>query len=115
MRLVVRGFIQIEGVDYFETFTSTTILFSWYILLAITIINDWEVKQIDFIKIFLNIDLKKDIYIQISKSFETFATKISKEKLKIVKLFKKLGYNLFEKQIILFAKALYNLKQSSKE
>ncbi len=52
---------------------------------------------------------------QIPKGFKTFAIKISMEKPKIVKLFKKLGYNPFEKQIILFAKALYSLKQSFKE
>ncbi len=52
---------------------------------------------------------------QIPEGFKAFAIKISKEKLKIVKLFKKLGYNPFEKQIILFTKALYGLKQSFKE
>ncbi len=52
---------------------------------------------------------------QILKDFEAFTIKISKEKPKIVKLFKKLGYNPSEKQIILFTKALYGLKQSSRE
>ena len=52
---------------------------------------------------------------QILEGFETFAIKISKEKPKIAKLFKKLGYNPFEKQIILFVKTLYGLKQSLKE
>src|SRR6266699_5063589 len=52
---------------------------------------------------------------QIPEGFETFATKISKEKPKIAKLFKKLGYNPSEKQIILFTKALYSLKQSLRE
>ena len=49
---------------------------------------------------------------QIPKDFEVFAIKIFKEKPKIAKLFKKLGYNPFEKQIILFTKTLYSLKQS---
>ncbi len=40
VRLVVRGFIQIEGVDYFEIFAIIIILFSWRILLAIAAIND---------------------------------------------------------------------------
>ncbi len=104
--------MQIEGVDYFEIFVSIIISLSQRILLVIVVINDWEVEQIDFVMIFFNIDLKEDIYIQIPKGFKAFAIKISKEKLKIAKLFKKLGYNLFEKQIILFIKALYNLKQS---
>jgi len=60
---VVKNFIQIEGVDYFETFAFITIPFFWRILLAIAIINDWEVEQIDFVGAFLNTDLKEDIYI----------------------------------------------------
>ncbi len=44
VRLVVRGFMQIEGVDYFETFVFIIISFSWYILLIIVIINDWKVE-----------------------------------------------------------------------
>ncbi len=39
-RLVIKDFIQIKKVDYFETFASTTIPPSWRILLAITVIND---------------------------------------------------------------------------
>ncbi len=39
-RLMVRGFIQIERVDYFETFVFTTISPSWRILLAIAAINN---------------------------------------------------------------------------
>jgi len=107
---VVKGFIQIERVDYFETFVFTIILLSWCILLVIAVINDWEVEQIDFVGVFLNTDLKEDIYMQILKGFEAFVVKISKEKPKIARFFKKLGYNLFEKQIILFAKMLYGLK-----
>jgi len=34
---------------------------------------------------------------QIPEGFEAFAVKISKEKPKIARLFKKLGYNLFKK------------------
>ncbi len=52
---------------------------------------------------------------QIPEGFKTFAIKISKEKPKIAKLFKKLGYNPSEKQIISLIKVLYGLKQSPKE
>ncbi len=52
---------------------------------------------------------------QIPEGFEAFTAKILKEKPKIAKLLKKLGYNPSEKQIILLAKALYGLKQSPRE
>ncbi len=89
--------MQIEGVDYFETFASTTIPLFQRILLAIAVINDWEVEQIDFVEAFLNTDLKEDIYMQILEGFEVFTAKISKEKPKIARLFKKLSYNPSEK------------------
>jgi len=52
---------------------------------------------------------------QIPKGFKAFAIKISKEKPKIAKLFKKLGYNPSKKQIILLTKTLYGLKQSPRK
>ena len=64
-RLVVRGFLQVEGIDYIDTFASTTIPLTWRILLTLAVINDWEIEQIDFIGAFLNGDLKKDIYMEI--------------------------------------------------
>ena len=40
VRLVVRGFMQVEGVDYTETFASTTIPSTWRILMALAAIYD---------------------------------------------------------------------------
>ena len=39
-RLVVRGFLQIKGIDYIDTFASTTIPPTWRILLTLAAIND---------------------------------------------------------------------------
>ena len=114
-RLVVKGFMQIKGFDYNETFVFIIILPIWRILLVIAAVKNWEIEQIDYIGAFLNSDLKKDIYIQIPEGFNVFVKKMLKEKNKIAKLLKSLSYNPSEKQIVLFAKALYSLKQSSKE
>jgi len=43
-RLVVKGFMQIKRIDYFETFAFIIISLSWRILFAITVIYDWEVE-----------------------------------------------------------------------
>ena len=64
-RLMVRGFLQVKGINYIDTFANTIIPFTWRILLTLAIINNWEIEQIDFIGAFLNGDLKKDIYIEI--------------------------------------------------
>ena len=74
-RLVVRGFLQIEGINYIDTFASITIPLTWRILLTLTVINDWEIKQIDFIGAFLNGDLKKDIYMEIPPELFKLITK----------------------------------------
>ena len=74
-RLVVRGFLQIKGINYINTFTNTTIPLTWQILLTLAAINNWEIKQIDFIRAFLNGDLKKDIYIEIPPELIKLITK----------------------------------------
>ena len=107
-RLVVRGFLQVEGIDYIDTFASTIIPLTWQILLALAVINDWEIEQIDFIGAFLNGDLKEDIYMEIPPELIKLAVK----DLKFVNLAAKCGYNSAEDQIIHLKKALYGLKQS---
>ena len=51
--------MQIEGFDYNETFAFITILPTWRILLVITAVKNWKIKQIDYIGAFLNSDLKR--------------------------------------------------------
>ena len=109
-RLVVRGFLQVKGINYINTFTSTTIPSTWRILLILAAINDWEIEQIDFIRAFLNGDLKKDIYIEIPPEL----IKLTAKDPKFTNLAAKCGFNInsAEGQIIHLKKALYGLKQS---
>ena len=74
-RLMVRRFLQVKGINYIDTFTSTTIPPTWRILLTLTAINNWEIEQIDFIGAFLNGDLKKDIYMEIPPELIKLAAK----------------------------------------
>ena len=39
-RLMVRGFLQVKGINYINTFTSTTIPLTWRILLTLAAINN---------------------------------------------------------------------------
>ena len=107
-RLVVKGFMQVEGVDYIDTFASTTIPPTWRILLALAVINNWEIKQIDFIGAFLNGNLNEDIYMEIP----TKLIKLAAEDPSFAKLAAKHGYDSTGNQIIYLRKALYGLKQS---
>ena len=53
-RLMVKGFSQIPGVDYFATYTSVVRYESLWINLAVGTIPDYELWQIDYTSTYLN-------------------------------------------------------------
>ncbi|KAK2070712.1 hypothetical protein P8C59_005187 [Phyllachora maydis] len=110
-RLVARGFIQVEGLDYTVTYASTSIPPTWRILLAIGAVLDWEIEQADFIGAFLNSALREEIYIEIPEGLLDLAASNKA----IYKLLLKYGYNPSTPNIIKLSKALYGLKQSPRE
>ncbi|KAK2073300.1 hypothetical protein P8C59_007589 [Phyllachora maydis] len=110
-RLVARGFMQVEGLDYTVIYASTSIPPTWRILLAIGAVLDWEIEQADFIGAFLNSVLREEIYIGIPKGLLDLAASNKA----IYKLLLKYGYNPSTPNIIKLSKALYGLKQSPRE
>ena len=61
-RLVIKGFKQIEGLDYTETFAPVAKFSTIRLMLAVTASLDLEVEQMDFSTAFLNGDLDEEIY-----------------------------------------------------
>uniref|UniRef100_A0A1Y1MYL6 Retrovirus-related Pol polyprotein from transposon TNT 1-94 n=1 Tax=Photinus pyralis TaxID=7054 RepID=A0A1Y1MYL6_PHOPY len=61
-RLCARGFTQIRGLDYEETFSPTTRYDSIRTLLSIAAERDYEMVQFDVTTAFLNGDLVEEIY-----------------------------------------------------
>ncbi|KAK2072682.1 hypothetical protein P8C59_007020 [Phyllachora maydis] len=110
-RLVARGFMQVEGLDYTVTYASTSIPPTWRIFLAIGAVLDWEIEQADFIGAFLNSALREEIYMEIPEGLLDLAASNKA----IYKLLLKYGYNPSTPNIIKLSKALYGLKQSPKE
>ncbi|KAK2069300.1 hypothetical protein P8C59_003892 [Phyllachora maydis] len=84
-RLVARGFMQVEGLDYTVTYAST--------------------------RAFLNSALREEIYMEIPEGLLDLA---ASNKV-IYKLLLKYGYNPSTPNIIKLSKALYSLKQSPRE
>jgi hypothetical protein len=72
-RLVARGFTQIYGVDYYETYAPVARLASFRLLMAIAARNGWPLENFDFDQAFLNSKLGDDevIYLEQPPGYES--------------------------------------------
>ena len=68
-RLVARGFQQVQGVDYTETYAPVVKLTSIRVLLAVAAHLDLELHQLDVVTAFLNGDIDEDIYMHQPEGF----------------------------------------------
>nr|KYP73999.1 Retrovirus-related Pol polyprotein from transposon TNT 1-94 [Cajanus cajan] len=90
-RLVVKGYAQIFGVDYSNTFVPVSILDTIRLVLAVAAQNSWKIFQLDVKLAFLNGELQEKIYVEQPEGFM------------------KKGE---EDKVYLLKKALYGLKQA---
>jgi len=90
-RLVVKGYAQIFGVDYFDTFAPVARLDTIRLLLALAAQLGWKVYQMDVKSAFLNGFLQEEIYVEQPEGF------VEKGK---------------EDKVYRLRKALYGLKQA---
>jgi len=68
-RLVGKGFKQVHGIDYDETFSPVAMLKSIRILLAIAAYYDYEIWQMDVKTAFLNGNLTEDVHMMQPEGF----------------------------------------------
>ena len=93
-RFVVKGYSQIEGIDYVETFSPVIKSKSVKILLSLANVEGWEVHQMDVKTAFLNSELEEDIYVKQPDGFQN---------------------KKFPDYVWKLKKALYGLKQSPRQ
>ena len=62
-RLVARGFVQQEGIDYDDAFAPVARMESVRLLLALAAQEGWGVHHMDVKSAFLNGDLKEEVYV----------------------------------------------------
>jgi Reverse transcriptase (RNA-dependent DNA polymerase) len=92
-RLVAKGFTQIQGLDYNETFSPVARFESLQLLLALATLEDWEIHQMDVKLAFLNSLLDEEIFMEQPQSFVTLDQ---------------------PDRVCCLKKALYGLKQASR-
>ena len=63
-RLVARGFVQQEGIDYDDAFAPVARMESVRVLLALAAQEGWGVHHMDVKSAFLNGDLKEEVYVR---------------------------------------------------
>lgn len=51
-RLVVKGYIQMEGIDYFDTFSPASKLTTIRVPISLAAIKGWHLEQLDVNKLF---------------------------------------------------------------
>jgi len=90
-RLVVKGYAQIFGVDYSDTFAPVSRLDTIILVLAVAAQKGWKVFQLDVKSTFLNGVLQEEIYVEQPKGFMVQGK---------------------EDKVYLLKKALYGLKQA---
>jgi hypothetical protein len=68
-RVVAKGFTQIFGLDYDETFSPVARFESLRLILALAALEDWEIHQMDVKSAFLNGLLDEEIYMEQPEGF----------------------------------------------
>jgi len=90
-RLMARGFVQQEGINFDDAFAPVARMESVQVLLALAAQEGWRVHHMDVKSAFLNGDLKEEVYVKQPPGF-TVAGK--------------------EKMVYRLRKALYGLRQA---
>ena len=70
-RLIVKGFRQKKkkGLDYFDTYSPVTRITSIRLLIALAVVYDLQIHQMDVKTTFLNGELEEEIYMEQPEGF----------------------------------------------
>jgi hypothetical protein len=97
VRLVIKGYEQVPGIDFGETYAPVSKLATLRLLLSIAAEEGWDIDHMDVVTAFLNPEINnKEIYMAMPEGIEELA----------------LDAQLSKDSIVRLRKALYGLKQA---
>jgi hypothetical protein len=69
-RLVIKGYEQVQGVDFEETYAPVSKMPTLCYLMACAAQGGWEIDQLDVVTAFLNPAIDKEVYMQLPEGIE---------------------------------------------
>ena len=63
-RFVAKGFTQVFGIDYKETFSPVARFETFRLLIALAALHNWEIEALDVKTVFLFGELDEEIYLE---------------------------------------------------
>lgn len=105
-RLVARGFSQLEGIDYSETFAPVAKMITVRTLLTVASAKGWPITQMDVTNAFLHGDLEEDVFMALPPAYTFLKNQHSSQ-----------GEQLSDKidLVCKLDKSLYGLKQAPRQ
>ena len=104
-RLCAKGFSQIAGSDYFETFSPTIRYDTIRVLLAEAVQKNYNIMQFDVKTAFLNGDLDEEVYMLPPTGIVVEENQVCK--LKKISLWSQTSFSMLEQEVRYFLKILW--------